>query len=952
MRKVGILILAATAAIAGAAPSASDETRPETFRPYVDVSAIDVTTGPPPSFVVDHEIPNTREAEATNGVRRLLVDSQSEVRGPDTVAYTRFVSEATTYTGVQGVATLFIDFDPSFQRVEINHARVVRDGAVEDRVGRMHVDVLRLEELLGQQLITGLVRATVRLDDVRVHDLVDIGYTIYGASPGYDGRSSLTIVLGSSEAVESAQFSATIPGDATWRVLGPSVELVERRRRGRRVLETPAGPREPITPEFLTPSWDFQVPALVVTDFADWSDVAAWGERLFRVPQTVDPEVSALAASIAADNDGVGARVAAALRFVQNDVRYFGVQLGDGGYVPVAPENTLRTRSGDCKAKTLLFLTLLDQMGIRADAVLVSAWAGQSLDTFPPTPVAFDHVIARVRVDDHDYWVDPTAMFQGGDLEHVTQADFGYGLPLVEGQTELVSMTRPRPTDPEVVFREAYSAFDDLEAPVTVRLEIAAERGAADAFRAVIAEDQLPEYEEQILENYRSQYGEAEYASGFDVDDDLAANRILLRSEITLAEPYDVQNDGSRYQWNINAYSIQAPAVDFDVADRKHAVALLHRTHARHEVHIDLPRYGGWDQHTEENSVENAAFRASYRAAMSDAALDYFLELEPLAYAVSPEQYEAAVEDAGKVNEFSRYHIWRDLAAPGPLAEPVDMTIEGVGTISLDPRRVRVGEDAAARTETMRRVALLGQQIASAVQRNEVAAEAAADLEAMIGDIADPRLRSQALVTLLFSAEVAEDWTRVAALSMRVVDSLEDLEEPGFAELALSQVGEIAWHVQDSEQRARIYQRAFEIAERRGLSATAVQLASRRAVEALEVGDATASEYVEHTFRLAEQAEPDSQVVFALISLGHEAILDEENALAARALDRAIGLASADGLELERAEALRARADLAALEDDRATACTAYAQSRALYAQFMPSMANDIDFAAEQLGCR
>ena len=57
-------------------------------------------------------------------------------------------------------------------------------------------------------------------------------------------------------------------------------------------------------------------------------------------------------------------RLLAAMRFVQSEVRYLALALGNGSYVPSPPELVLKRRYGDCKDKTLLALSLLKGLSI------------------------------------------------------------------------------------------------------------------------------------------------------------------------------------------------------------------------------------------------------------------------------------------------------------------------------------------------------------------------------------------------------------------------------------------------------------------------------------------------------------------------------------------------------------------------------------------------------------
>src|SRR3546814_18600193 len=93
---------------------------------------------------------------------------------------------------------------------------------------------------------------------------------------------------------------------------------------------------------------------------------------------------------------------------VQNEIRYLYRGMENGNYVPQAPEATWSLRYGDCKAKTLLLLAMLDQLGIEARPALVSSAFGDLLRDRLPTLGAFDHVIVEAKIAGTAMWLDGT----------------------------------------------------------------------------------------------------------------------------------------------------------------------------------------------------------------------------------------------------------------------------------------------------------------------------------------------------------------------------------------------------------------------------------------------------------------------------------------------------------------------------------------------------------------
>jgi len=99
------------------------------------------------------------------------------------------------------------------------------------------------------------------------------------------------------------------------------------------------------------------------------------------------------------------------------EVRYTGIELGDGGLVPRPPADTLRRKFGDCKDKAVLLTALLRAADIPAYVALLNAGEDeQDVEQSLPGFGSFNHAI--VVVPGHPaLWIDPTDPFaRAGEL--------------------------------------------------------------------------------------------------------------------------------------------------------------------------------------------------------------------------------------------------------------------------------------------------------------------------------------------------------------------------------------------------------------------------------------------------------------------------------------------------------------------------------------------------------
>src|SRR5207244_1407286 len=155
------------------------------------------------------------------------------------------------------------------------------------------------------------------------------------------------------------------------------------------------------------------------TEYGSWNEVAKWSADLFKPDLDSLAAVETLAAKIRSEHPSREAQVTAAIRFVQDDIRYLGIEMGRGSHQPRQPHATLQQRYGDCKDKAFLLALLLERLGVEAHPALVNTKLRHRLDEFLPSPFLFDHVITQVVDRGRTYWIDGTIADQGGTLETI-----------------------------------------------------------------------------------------------------------------------------------------------------------------------------------------------------------------------------------------------------------------------------------------------------------------------------------------------------------------------------------------------------------------------------------------------------------------------------------------------------------------------------------------------------
>ncbi|HET6523285.1 DUF3857 domain-containing protein [Sphingopyxis sp.] len=292
----------------------------------------------------------------------------------------------------------------------VHFIKVHRDGETIDVLEKSSFEILRREGQLEAAMLDGILTAVLRVPDLRVGDELEVGLTTRLSDPTLGKNDSGVLLLGPSPAPGRYRLGLSWEKGLKPHVrMTPDIAPVARSRADGIDFSFD-------NPAMLTPPKDapgrYQWQRIVeFTDFADWATISRHFAPLFAKAARID-EGSALdreAARIAAAHAAPLDRASAALKLVQQDVRYIYVGLGNGNLTPATAEETWQRRYGDCKGKTALLLALLARLGIEAEAVLANNNGGDDgLDARLPNPGMFDHVLVRARIDGVAYWLDGT----------------------------------------------------------------------------------------------------------------------------------------------------------------------------------------------------------------------------------------------------------------------------------------------------------------------------------------------------------------------------------------------------------------------------------------------------------------------------------------------------------------------------------------------------------------
>jgi lipoprotein NlpI len=276
------------------------------------------------------------------------------------------------------------------------------------------------------------------------------------------------------------------------------------------------------------------------SEFKDWGSVAQWASGLFSLSGSLNDSTPELRALLRQWQQLPSAedKTRAALRWVQEEIRYFSVSLGESSHRPSLPAQVAMQRYGDCKDKSQLLVSLLRQMDVQAYPVLVSQRAPRFAARTLPSPQAFDHVVTKVVIQDKTYYLDPTRLGQRGQLNRM-----GWGLSqahglIVNGSSQGLEKLEHQALA-ESLRNEIHEQFGvaKLQADVTLKTKIIWNGLAAETLRYALGFRSPDQVQRELLTNYEKRYPNIERVGTSFFRDDTEKNQIVLEAEFKGLSP-------------------------------------------------------------------------------------------------------------------------------------------------------------------------------------------------------------------------------------------------------------------------------------------------------------------------------------------------------------------------------------------------------------------------------
>lgn len=468
------------------------------------------------------------EAEINGGILHLLYDDQTQLSNCEN--YFHGAYKVVNAQGLQNAAEIGLSWDPAYQTLIIHQIRIRRNGEFENRLNPSEVNILQQELNAQMHIYNGQLTAYTILSDIRVGDIVEYSYTIRGCNPAFGSERVSQVYLAQASPVGRLYCKVLTVPKALYTLMEtegkPSAD-------GNAWIWDKKWPT-PVKIEEKTPGWHPILPTAIISTYPDWTSVSQQISALFQQTNQVGPEVKARIKKIQDGYQFEESKVSAAIRFVQEEIRYMGVETGISGFRPYSPEKVIQQRYGDCKDKSQLLAEILKGIGLEAWPVLVSTNSRGHVRDYPPNPYAFNHCIVKaISPTMGEFWIDPTLTSQRGNPYQLPRPHYGIGL-LLNGKGEYPWETIPVDSSLDMKIQESYYLY--TEKASTLRTTLIAHGLFSDFFRGLIHSQTNTAIEDFLTELY------AVYFPDILSHHDLIYSDDSLKNSITLSLDFDIPN--------------------------------------------------------------------------------------------------------------------------------------------------------------------------------------------------------------------------------------------------------------------------------------------------------------------------------------------------------------------------------------------------------------------------
>ncbi|WKD50287.1 DUF3857 domain-containing transglutaminase family protein [Microbulbifer spongiae] len=589
-------------------------------------------------------------------VRYHLSNSQILHQGKDQQSYFQLKMEPLNQQGVGEISELTFGFYPAFQHLVVHDISIVRDGKRLNRLQKAAFKLFQTERELSSKLYSEQWSALYILEDIRPGDILTYAYTIQGSNPIFERSDFGRFYLSWPQSVDRRFVRIISDQKLNYRFNRRDHPVTVSRHQSNYVYELDLRDVPAVLAESEYPTWHDPLNYIQYSGYSNWEQVNTWARGLYAIDRTLP---GSLRKQLDAwrEESGLKEAVNKAIRYVQEDIRYFGIELGINSHQPRTPRATLEKRYGDCKDKALLLTSMLAHLGVHSSPALVSSSRGRDIGRDIPSPGSFDHVINLIQLNGREYWVDATAAGQGIQLRHKGFFNYEHALPVAPA-TRTLKRVEPSFAEKSLLSTEIEELFDIDPADNSAELRVNttfSHLKAEQVRRFFLASDS-----EQIKNSYTNFI--ATYYPGVDPAPLISYSDNLEENRLKVSEHYQIQSfaklSSARKIFSLYGSGIVQYISKPQRPIRRSPLALVHPVDIRQRAVANIRGELLWQEALGSTEIDNPWFTFSRTAELHEDSLSVEFVFQSKSDHVNQGDMSEYMAQFDKLDKALHYQFW------------------------------------------------------------------------------------------------------------------------------------------------------------------------------------------------------------------------------------------------------------------------------------------------------
>lgn len=345
------------------------------------------------------------------GYINLVDEARQVIHADGSWTLTKHVAAKILNERGRDIADVRIPYNAVFESVKLLRARTIRkDGAITNVPAE---DIREISPYSSYAMYSSVKSKLVIMPAIEDDCVIDYEWQISGRNRVMPNQFWTIWYFQSQEPTMVSRFTLEAPADRAFKrsssrsQIAPTTTLSDDGKTVTYVWEGHDYPE--IIPEPYMPSLVDICPWFELSSVESWNDVAAWYWKLIEPEMKSAPEINQAVRELTKGKKTPSEKARAIFYWVEDRIRYVGLEFGAGAYEPHSAKSVFNSRYGDCKDQATLLVAMLRAAGIKAYPVLVPTKLKGKTSARLPSPGVFDHAIGVAEIDGKYVWMDTTS---------------------------------------------------------------------------------------------------------------------------------------------------------------------------------------------------------------------------------------------------------------------------------------------------------------------------------------------------------------------------------------------------------------------------------------------------------------------------------------------------------------------------------------------------------------